>query len=121
MDYEGIEGAKKINRIMDFFRNLENPFIAGEEIEIKNDFETSLTTNLKDSTKIIIDLPKSNVLGFEFKSGNRLFLRPSGTEPKIKFYTMVRQNDGDLKHKKDQAIKRVVEIETYIKQCCEKI
>ena len=45
----------------------------------------------------------SNVLGFEFENGNILYLRPSGTEPKIKFYTMVQVQEGDLATKKLKA------------------
>lgn len=89
-DYEGSEGAKKILNIMNHFRNWTSPLIAGEEITLMEDY-------LKpEKTK----LPKSNVLGFTFKSGDKLFLRPSGTEPKIKFYIMTKVSEGDLKIKK---------------------
>lgn len=107
-DYEGIAGSQKINRIMEYFRNYPETKFAGEEILSREDFNLGLR------------LPKSNVLSFNFKSGNKLFLRPSGTEPKIKFYTMVRVTEGDLKTKKTLALKRVEEIEAAISICCEK-
>jgi phosphoglucomutase len=107
-DYEGISGTQKINRIMEYFRNFPEAKFAGEEIESREDYNLGLR------------LPKSNVLSFNFKSGNKLFLRPSGTEPKIKFYTMVRVTEGDLKTKKDLALTKVEEIEAAIRACCEK-
>jgi phosphoglucomutase len=59
-------------------------------------------------------MTKSNVLGFKFKSGNQLYLRPSGTEPKIKFYTMIKENDGDLVTKKNVAQKKIEKIEAFL-------
>lgn len=109
LDYEGIAGSQKINRIMDYFRSYPETHFAGEEIVAKDDYQ-----------KGVSNLPKSNVLSFTFKSGNRLFLRPSGTEPKIKFYTMVKETQGDLKTKKMNATKKVNFIESKIKECCEK-
>ena len=107
-DYEGLAGAQKINRIMEFFRNYPESHFAGEKIVATEDYEKGL------------NLPKSNVLSFTFESGNKLFLRPSGTEPKIKFYTMVRETEGDLKKKKANALNKVNIIETKIREYCEK-
>ena len=107
-DYEGIEGTKKIDRIMEYFRNYPETHFAGEKISAKEDY-------MKET-----GLPKSNVLSFTFESGNKLFLRPSGTEPKIKFYTMVRETSGKLSEKKVNALTKVKMIEDKIKECCEK-
>lgn len=109
LDYEGIEGANKISRIMDYFRNFSEPAIAGEIISGREDYNEGR------------NLPKSNVLSFHFEGGNNLFLRPSGTEPKIKFYTMVRETEGDITTKKANALKKVKIIEDMILQRCEKI
>lgn len=109
LDYEGIEGAQKIQRIMDFFRHYPESHFAGEEIVSKEDYLAG-----------VADLPKSNVLSFTFASGNRLFLRPSGTEPKIKFYTMVRETKGELSEKKANAKDKVKIIESKVLECCEK-
>lgn len=108
LDYEGIAGSQKIARIMDYFRNYPESHFAGEKIVAKEDYEKGLT------------LPKSNVLSFTFESGNKLFLRPSGTEPKIKFYVMVRETEGDLSTKKQSALKKVQIIENKISEYCEK-
>jgi phosphoglucomutase len=107
-DYEGLAGSQKINRIMDFFRKYPETHFAGEKRIAKEDYELGL------------NLPKSNVLSFTFESGNKLFLRPSGTEPKIKFYIMVRETSGDLKTKKANALKKVKIIEQQIQDFTEK-
>lgn len=119
-DYEGIAGSQKIARIMDYFRKYPETHFAGEEIVAKEDYEASVSTDVVLKSNKAIALPKSNVLSFTFKSGNRLFLRPSGTEPKIKFYTMVRETEGDLTQKKATALKKVKLLEEKVSEICEK-
>lgn len=119
-DYEGIQGAQKIKRIMDFFREYPESHFAGEEIVAKEDYEKSLARDMRTKESHQITLPKSNVLSFTFASGNKLFLRPSGTEPKIKFYTMVRVTEGALQDKKLKASQKVKLIEDLIQSICEK-
>jgi phosphoglucomutase len=119
-DYEGISGSQKISRIMEFFRHYPESHFAGEEIVAKEDYMTGLSTDIRKKTNKAITLPKSDVLSFTFASGNKFFLRPSGTEPKIKFYTMVRETEGDLATKKINALKKVKIIEEKIRECCEK-
>ncbi|MBA2403435.1 MAG: phospho-sugar mutase [Bdellovibrionales bacterium] len=109
LDYEGQAGGHKISRIMEYFRQFPDTHFAGEKIASKEDYELAL------------NLPKSNVLSFTFENGNKLFLRPSGTEPKIKFYVMVRETEGDLATKKISALKKVKTIEDKILEYCEKI
>lgn len=120
LDYEGMQGAEKIKRIMDYFRQYPESHFAGEEIIAKEDYEASIATDIRLKNNKAIALPKSNVLSFTFSSGNKLFLRPSGTEPKIKFYTMVRETEGDLATKKLNALKKVKIIEEKLKEFCEK-
>lgn len=108
-DYEGIAGSQKIARIMKYFRNYPESHFAGETITEREDY-LAPTSNL----------PKSDVLSFTFESGNKFFLRPSGTEPKIKFYTMVREVEGDLVTKKANALKKVKFIEEQLSAICDK-
>jgi phosphoglucomutase len=119
-DYEGVAGAKKIERIMDFFRQYPETHFAGEEIVEKEDYQASISSDIRLASQKAITLPKSNVLSFTFASGNKLFLRPSGTEPKIKFYVMVRETEGALKDKKINALKKVKMIENKIQEYCDK-
>jgi phosphoglucomutase len=119
-DYEGIVGSEKINRIMNYFRDYPEGQFAGEKIVTKEDYQTSLITNLSTQKASPINLPKSNVLSFSFESGNKFFLRPSGTEPKIKFYVMVRETEGSLANKKLKALKKIQLIEARISEICAK-
>lgn len=105
LDYFGIEGAEKISRIMSFFRNFKDNEILGNKI-----------AKIKDYSLGIEGLPKSNVLGFFFEDGNQVYLRPSGTEPKIKFYIMIQEKDGDLATKKTNAQLKAQKFLTYFKE-----
>lgn len=115
IDYLGKEGAEKISRIVDHFRQFRGT-IAGEEIAEIEDYLNLHTINLSNNQKTPITQTKSNVIGFKFKSGNKLYLRPSGTEPKIKFYSMVQDKNGTLEERKKNALKHVGNIENFIKK-----
>lgn len=119
-DYEGISGAQKIGRIMEYFRSYPEMNFAGEDIVAREDYKSSTATDYKLKQDKLIELPKSDVLSFTFASGNKLFLRPSGTEPKIKFYTMVRATEGSLEEKKTRALEMIRTIEEKILAACEK-
>jgi phosphoglucomutase len=118
--YKGADGKEKINRIMESFRKYSDASICNDEIISMDDIKSGFSTNIKTGNKTPIDLPSSNVLSFTFESGTKLFLRPSGTEPKIKFYIMVREADGDLVTKKDNAFKKINFFEEFIKTMTEK-
>tara|TARA_B100001971_G_scaffold186965_1_gene187313 strand:+ start:2320 stop:4086 length:1767 start_codon:yes stop_codon:yes gene_type:complete len=114
LNFEGLEGQQKIARIMDHFRNEHGMHVGTERITAFKDFKISKKTNLLTQEESKLDMTQSNVLGFEFESGNQLYIRPSGTEPKIKFYTMVKVKEGDLETKKDIAQKQIDLIEKFI-------
>ncbi|GAB4014581.1 MAG: phospho-sugar mutase [Bdellovibrio sp.] len=115
IDYEGKEGAEKINRIMELFRKRTDPKIEGQEIEFLDDLKVGKRKNLNTGATEKINLPSSNVLGLHFKNGNKLFLRPSGTEPKIKFYIMINESEGSLEDKKNKALRLTDRIVSFIK------
>ncbi len=73
-EFEGAQGFKKMNDIMEFFRNKVNEL---DGVRIKE---------IKDYDKGIEGLPKSNVLKLIFENGDSVVVRPSGTEPKLKIY-----------------------------------
>jgi phosphoglucomutase len=109
LDYFGIEGQEKISRIMAHFRNFsDNTFLDQKIVEIK------------DYSKGIEGLPKSNVLGYFFEGGNQLYLRPSGTEPKIKFYNMIQERNGTLAEKKTRAKELSTKMLSHIKEIAER-
>ena len=86
---KGKAGAENILKLMKNFR--ENPTfkIGGINILTIEDYKNSTRQNLKTKQKDEIYLPKSDVLIFILEDGSRIALRPSGTEPKIKFYFSV--------------------------------
>ena len=89
IEKKGIKGSKEIKLIMDKLRNSQINELAGSELKLIQDFENSKETNFLTGEKSILEFPKSNVLIFESKDGTRVAARPSGTEPKIKFYFSV--------------------------------
>jgi phosphoglucomutase len=88
----GAEGSKKIDEIMDRFRNSPPLEFRGIKVVGILDIENLLTKNLVAGTEEKITyLPSSNVLQFILSDGSKITMRPSGTEPKIKFYFSVKE------------------------------
>jgi phosphoglucomutase len=112
--YEGIEGKEKISRIMEYFRNNPTIQFGDEEVAIFEDYQSLKRKNVLENTETDFEFNKSNILCFTFKSGHKIFLRPSGTEPKIKFYTMVNIQDGTLEERKQKAQERIKVIEDFV-------
>ncbi|GHU64937.1 phosphomannomutase [Clostridia bacterium] len=83
---KGLEGMAQIAEIMSRFREDYRMLLAGEKILLASDYESSVEKNVITGEEAAIVLPKSNVLRFTFEDGSWLACRPSGTEPKIKFY-----------------------------------
>jgi len=83
---QGREGAEAIAGIMERFRSEPPSKLAGISVEAVMDFKTGLTTYLADGRIEKIDLPASNVIQLRLANGDRVTARPSGTEPKIKYY-----------------------------------
>lgn len=86
---KGIEGAQEINQMMVDAR--ENPLteVNGSKVVKIEDYQLSITKNMISGKEESIDIPKSNVLIYYTEDGSQVALRPSGTEPKIKFYISV--------------------------------
>lgn len=95
---KGKEGAEEIAAIMDRLRNNPPAEINGSKVVMIKDYLQSLSKDIKKGTETAIDLPKSNVLQFFLEDGSKVSVRPSGTEPKIKFYVSVK---GVLERKED--------------------
>ena len=84
--FEGAAGMEKMASIMDGLRSNPPKEIAGMPVVSISDYKTSTVTYTDSSPSEGIDLPKSNVLAFSLENGNKVIVRPSGTEPKIKAY-----------------------------------
>lgn len=87
LTYEGILGSEEIKKIMSTFRK-DYPVPSGEELKSAEDY-LSLTV-YKDGKVSPLDFEQANVLRFIYESNNRVILRPSGTEPKLKVYLYVK-------------------------------
>ena len=86
---KGVDGAEEIKKMMVDLRNNPVKEIDGSKVEFLYDYQTSVQQNLLTGETTVIDIPKSNVLIYQTEEGTRLAARPSGTEPKIKFYFSV--------------------------------
>lgn len=86
---KGIEGAKEIEQMMIDAR--ENPLkeVNGSKVVRVEDYQLSIAKDMTAGTEEAIAIPKSNVLIYHTENGSKIALRPSGTEPKIKFYISV--------------------------------
>lgn len=111
---KGIEGANEIRQMMVDLR--ENPLkeINGQRVVCVEDYENSTAHNLISGETETLTVPKSNVLIYYLEDGTKICARPSGTEPKIKFYFSVNEPLDSLENVKkveidlDQKIKNIV-------------
>lgn len=107
---KGKEGADEIKAMMVGFQNNPPSILGGSKVIKVHDYTLQKTKNLVDGTVSEIKLPKSDVIQLLTEDGTRISVRPSGTEPKIKFYFGVRGN-----------LKSVSEYEVVLKQLDDKI
>ncbi|MDN3549833.1 phospho-sugar mutase [Mucilaginibacter aquaedulcis] len=86
---KGKTGAEEIVAMMEKFRNNPPATLGGSKVITLKDYEKGVETDLNTNTTKAIELPKSDVLQFITEDGSIISARPSGTEPKIKFYCSV--------------------------------
>ncbi|MFL0353619.1 phospho-sugar mutase [Xanthomarina sp. GH4-25] len=86
---KGIEGAQEIKQMMVDFRKKPLTIINNSKVIRIEDYQSSMAKNLVTGIEEMIPIPKSNVLIYYTEDGSQIALRPSGTEPKIKFYISV--------------------------------
>jgi phosphoglucomutase len=110
---KGITGAEQIQAIMEKLRNNPPTVIGGVKVKEFRDYKSSVAKNLATGEESQITLPKSNVLYFDMEDNYWCCARPSGTEPKIKFYIGVKGTsleDSDARLKKTvEDLMRIVE------------
>ena len=95
---KGKTGAEEIAKMMEDLRSNPPKQLAGSEVITLRDYKLGKVTNLANGSQTETGLPTSNVLQFETADGTVVTARPSGTEPKIKFYFSV---NGELNDKAD--------------------
>jgi phosphomannomutase len=111
---KGIEGLQEINQMMVDMR--ENPVatINGQRVVLLEDYKKSIAKNLLTGEEETMNVPKSDVLIYYTEDGAKIAARPSGTEPKIKFYVSVNAeldsvaNASTVEADLDQKIKNIL-------------
>ncbi len=110
---KGIEGLEKIQKIMEYFRNNTPAEFAGSKVLSVRDYKADTIRDVASGEVKPTGLPSSNVLYYDLEDQAWLCVRPSGTEPKIKFYYGVKGTslaDADEKSEKlGQAVRKIVE------------
>lgn len=92
---KGKSGAEEIKAMMERFRNNPPATLGGSKVITLKDYELRKETDILSGSKKDIELPKSDVLQFVTEDGSIISARPSGTEPKIKFYCSVKTSLPD--------------------------
>lgn len=114
MTKKGIEGLAEINQMMVDLRNNPMMEIAGQRVVMVEDYKNSVAKNLFDGSEEVINMPKSDVLIYYTEDGSKIAARPSGTEPKIKFYVSVNapldsvENARSVEAQLDSKIKNIL-------------
>ena len=90
---KGKEGAQEIEQIMKDLSTNPLKEIAGSPVVSIEDYNTSTKIDVLNNTTVTLDIPKSNVLIYYTQDGSKIAARPSGTEPKIKFYISVQDKE----------------------------
>nr|BFF41131.1 phospho-sugar mutase [Tenacibaculum mesophilum] len=113
---KGMDGAQQIKQMMIDLRNNPLTEIDGTKVEYLYDYQSSIRKNLLTGEETVIDIPKSNVLIYQTQDGTKIAARPSGTEPKIKFYFSVNGKLNDISNAKAVEEELNTKIQRIIKQ-----
>ena len=105
---EGADGAEKIKEIMEKLRQSKPEKIGEYNIIQIKDYNTGICRNIQKSEETKINLPKSNVLYYDLENDGWCCVRPSGTEPKIKFYMGVKAKKDTEANEKLEKLKQAV-------------
>ena len=111
---KGRSGAQEIADMMTALRNDPPKTLAGSPVVIAIDHSNSTQTDLRTGTASSTELPASNVLQFITEAGDKVSARPSGTEPKIKFYFSVCTTTGESHADTKAELER--KIDTFIEE-----
>jgi phosphoglucomutase len=112
---KGMNGQKEIAEMMESYRNNPPKVLGGVAVKTLLDYELRKGTTLATGEVFDIALPKSNVLQFVLEDGSKVSARPSGTEPKIKFYFSVNAPLDSAANYKEVQAALMARIEAIIK------
>jgi phosphoglucomutase len=111
---KGMEGLAEINQMMVTMRNNPVKEINGQRVVMLEDYKSSVAKNLLTGEEEKMDIPKADVLIYYTEDGSKICARPSGTEPKIKFYISVNVPLDSVEHftkvesQLDEKIKNII-------------
>jgi len=114
---KGQKGAQEIEDMMSNFRSNPPKELLGQKVVTIKDYQLQLSTDLLTNKQEPLTLPKSNVLQWYLKDGSKISIRPSGTEPKIKFYFGVRNEyhiGDDFKQLHEKSLDKIEKIKSII-------
>ena len=97
---EGLDGIEKRKRVMQTLRNTPPTFIGGVRVQSVGDYLNGTSTDVINGTMIELVQPKSDVLYYTLENEDKIIVRPSGTEPKIKIYVLAHDTDKDNLNRK---------------------
>ena len=116
---KGKSGAEEIEQMMKDFRENPPKSIAGSPVAEVKDFKEQTALQVSTGQKSVMDdIPKSNVLIFYTEDGTKICVRPSGTEPKIKFYVSVKDeisSQADFKEKVEKLQNKIQRVKEDLK------
>lgn len=92
---EGLDGLARMKDLMERLHSNIPSELGGEKIRFLRDYLAETITDVKTGNKTGTGLPKSDVLLYETENGNKIVIRPSGTEPKIKIYYLLHSESGN--------------------------
>lgn len=107
---EGVDGPAKMAALLDGMRKNTPASLGGVKVVTFGDYKAQTFTNVETGEKTSTSLPSSNVLSFKLENGDVVIVRPSGTEPKVKFYFMVSAADQDTALANIEAYKKTLDI-----------
>ena len=103
-----------MDRMMESLRDSTPQTLDGSAIHMVKDYGTGQSRELDTAVVGHIDLPKSNVLGFHMENGSRLMVRPSGTEPKIKFYFEICESVQDAESVDETSVRASKRLASFV-------
>ena len=107
---DGVDGPAKMAALLDGMRKNTPASLGGVKVVTFGDYKAQTFTSVETGEKTSTNLPASNVLSFKLENGDVVIVRPSGTEPKVKFYFMVSAADQETALANIEAYKKTLNI-----------
>lgn len=109
--FEGADGMAKMTSMMESLRNDCPDSIGGKKIVLFEDYKDGFTTEIATGKKEKLNFPASNVIGLLMENKDKVVIRPSGTEPKLKIYAMVQgENEAAAKEQTEKYKKDMMKV-----------